>query len=1181
MNIRLTFFALFFMLFLQQSPAQETPKTLLWRISGNGFAKPCYLYGTMHTKDKRAYYLGDSVYSSIQFCDGFAMEVDPAETVDSLLATSENEKLDIAYRKAIENDILAKGPDYYKKSRAAFDSTLAVMRKKFKDMSLRQVNRLERAYRRRMRNDMKTRLDLYLFDLAKTQGKVVGAVEDLVDQTSIIHEADIFDEEAFLEKQKGNHADFMEWMIETYAEAELDNLHTMNIASNSPKMLSIILYNRNDKMARRIDSLGRLRSTFCAVGAGHLPGDSGVIKLLRSRGFIVNPVFSSKKIEPGDIAIANKLVTLTEVSDADSNYLVQMPGRPTDYLHITNKLATRAYKELSNEILLMCGVFEDGKAHRTVDKVVEEIKDFFSVHRIKLYEAKKITRQQTDGYELTFRNPDGYIRMHIFCNGGKTYMFGAGSREKDSMYSVRCNNYLAGYKMLLNRSRTQTVFTKFISPDKAFSVGMPSVPKKENIKGETTTTREEVTLFTSVDTKSKTNYLVLIKEPYKGYFPNFDSAVFVQTFNEIKRGFQQKHAAEQENIMLDGYPAIKMRVTGESDNKRQYILAVMALRQNRLYCVTARGLAIPENEKLFDDYIGGFSFTPHLQTRIENHTNVYGLFSVKAVSPVKLFSNTIEAENNKKQEGESLITDYYAFDTATAATYSISSIYTGRYFWTENDDTFLSEYAGYFFDEQKANNNISNNDTLLYKTDVYNGTVKGKELLLKNIHDSSYTRLRIMRHGDSAVVINMRGNRVLLTDAVADSFFCSFRFINERAATSIFTSKTVLLVNDLLSKDSAECARAVRSLKEGFKFPKPDMELLLAALLKTYDNLRMKTDINELVAKAIETQADDRMVDFIKNNYPSLKSSKENIRMLMLNMLASYKTEASYSLLKSFLLNDLPSPVNYGVAIKHFQNALSLTASFFPELSAKITDRNMAHFVLDLASTLIDSNKLTYASIKGYEEDIVKIAKKMLEQYEENNYDGYYLPHGEAILRLLVKSEHKKAGDLIERFCNLENREMNLATILILAKNQQAVPVYLINKFCESPGRRIELYDELFKIKRQSYFTGRYAVQKSFAEAFAILYTDNQISPQIRKDYDIVAVKEDTVKGKVSRFYVFKVKCHYAYENVSYTCIIGPFDTQGINLSIQEGQERYVLYRVKYKEEDIETLFNDYLSKIR
>jgi hypothetical protein len=45
-----------------------------------------------------------------------------------------------------------------------------------------------------------------------------------------------------------------------------------------------------------------------------------------------------------------------------------MPGRPTNITSITDKLFVKTYKELSNEILLMHGLYDDGNINKTIDK---------------------------------------------------------------------------------------------------------------------------------------------------------------------------------------------------------------------------------------------------------------------------------------------------------------------------------------------------------------------------------------------------------------------------------------------------------------------------------------------------------------------------------------------------------------------------------------------------------------------------------------------------------------------------------------------------------------------------------------------------------------------------------------------------------------------------------------------
>lgn len=43
----------------------QSPKSLLWRISGKGLKEPSYLYGTMHISNKEVFRFGDSVYKAI------------------------------------------------------------------------------------------------------------------------------------------------------------------------------------------------------------------------------------------------------------------------------------------------------------------------------------------------------------------------------------------------------------------------------------------------------------------------------------------------------------------------------------------------------------------------------------------------------------------------------------------------------------------------------------------------------------------------------------------------------------------------------------------------------------------------------------------------------------------------------------------------------------------------------------------------------------------------------------------------------------------------------------------------------------------------------------------------------------------------------------------------------------
>ncbi|MDB5223973.1 MAG: lipoprotein, partial [Chitinophagaceae bacterium] len=68
------------MLFAENSFSQKVTKkypSLLWEITGNGFKKPSYLFGTMHVSSKMVFHLPDSFYHAIKNVETVALELNP------------------------------------------------------------------------------------------------------------------------------------------------------------------------------------------------------------------------------------------------------------------------------------------------------------------------------------------------------------------------------------------------------------------------------------------------------------------------------------------------------------------------------------------------------------------------------------------------------------------------------------------------------------------------------------------------------------------------------------------------------------------------------------------------------------------------------------------------------------------------------------------------------------------------------------------------------------------------------------------------------------------------------------------------------------------------------------------------------------------------------------------------
>ena len=786
--------------------------------------------------------------------------------------------------------------------------------------------------------------------------------------------------------------------------------------------------------------------------------------------------------------------------------------------------------------------------------------------------------------------------MHIFYSKGKTFMFAAGSKNKDSVYALRCEKFLSSYKMILNKPAPQGATFSFSSANKAFTVAFPTKPKNEFIKGDITLTKEDVSLYSSFDSKNKISYLVMLKEPFKGYFIDFDSAVFIQTFSEIKRGVLLK-ALTQDQVVLDGFPAVKFKIKAEVEGKTEVIYSIMTLRHNRFYNLTARGLANAEYETKFDNFFNSFRFLPYLTTPFEKHADKENLFTVNAPSVIYSAENkTARAEINKTF-GDGGRTDYFAIDSNTAFSYSIMVVGFARYYWAEGENSLLNEYSRILFNDSLAVNNVNNGDSLVYKKVVFNGTTEGRELLLKDVRNSSFTRLRIIHYGDSIFVINIKGAHELVIDENADLFFTSFRFTKEKYITNVFTPKTDILLKDLQTADSRVRSeankdqqsadnsakfKAVKALEAGFRFPPVDLPKMLNALLFEYPPAKPgAVPIPDLLVTPILQYSNNSIITFIREHYSALKGKHEDIRMLMLNMLSASKIIEGFILLREILLHDPPGNASYDYMVLNCSTSPLSASALFPEIAVKITDELLGPVVLDLACMLIDSNRMQYGSIASYEDYIIQLGRKMYRQYLEKNSNSFYLPYTEAILKLLAKMNKKNARSVLNDFIEIQNKKLTQTIIVALARNGVAVSPEIIDRFCSTPGLRISLYDELYQMGKQSFFTGTYASQRSFAESFATLFTNKEIEESTPKTFDLITFRDSLVNHMLSRFYIFKVTCDYKYSSSSYTGIIGPFSPTADYFSLEEGKELFILYRKKFDSKNIGILFNDFISKIQ
>ncbi|MEY4603322.1 MAG: hypothetical protein RIT43_614 [Bacteroidota bacterium] len=281
---------------------------LLWEITGNGLTGKSYLFGSLHSNDKRVFNFSDSTYLALVNSQAVVLETDLFSLFPEWDTRTEEPAI------FIDNS----GKPYTGNDRPT--KTL------YGD-----------------ENGMPQFMDAFFQQYCYNAGKKFYQLEDPSDQLKtmkkwIQNEKAIF----FVDPTEGQ-----EKLIDFYLKGDitsLDKLMRSNLSS-SEGMYEEIIVARNQKMVQKLDSIMRLSPSFCAVGAGHLAGELGMINLLRLKGYRLRPVgatFSEPSVDakrvvrsPGNFKYYHE----------PSHLLAVFPGKPSESI-TSNKNVSLMYREL-------------------------------------------------------------------------------------------------------------------------------------------------------------------------------------------------------------------------------------------------------------------------------------------------------------------------------------------------------------------------------------------------------------------------------------------------------------------------------------------------------------------------------------------------------------------------------------------------------------------------------------------------------------------------------------------------------------------------------------------------------------------------------------------------------------------------------------------------------------------
>lgn len=287
-SIRTTFLLFICLLFLHGIHAQETgPKTVFWKISGKEPEKNSYLFGTIHILPKS--------------------EFEPFEIADKILEKTElfvlEMEIDVPLKQQMEwakQMMLPHGemiPDFMDEEDFNKLKTYALDSLEVKEFLFNTYIKMKpfAFYAALIPHAIGKKIEGYEMHFSKIVKKKnipVYGLETFEFQMGIFDSIPNQDQLSMFFDEIPDMKKEMEEMITIYKDQDIYQMarSLKEEGGEYAELEEKLLILRNKDWSIKLDTLMQDNSCFIAVGAAHLAGEHGLIKLLRERGYKVEGI---------------------------------------------------------------------------------------------------------------------------------------------------------------------------------------------------------------------------------------------------------------------------------------------------------------------------------------------------------------------------------------------------------------------------------------------------------------------------------------------------------------------------------------------------------------------------------------------------------------------------------------------------------------------------------------------------------------------------------------------------------------------------------------------------------------------------------------------------------------------------------------------------------------------------
>ncbi len=1144
--------------FYGNSSAQNQKKqpkkypSLFWEITGNGLTKPSYLFGTMHVSSKMVFHLSDSFYHAIRSVDAVALELNPEDWQRDMVKVEDAQAEITKFSTGRVTDFLNEKSFQLEKYDEVLKNAISAEPTIINSL-------LYRNYQTKADFEENTYLDLYIFQTGRKLGKLAAGVENYIETEKIVLEA--YEDMAKEKKRKTVDTDGESYYEiekktqDAYRKGDLDLLDSLQkITSTSPAFTEKFLYKRNDIQAASIDTIMKKRSLFVGVGAAHLPGDRGVIEILRKMGYTLRPIMMQDRDADQKDAI-DKLrvpVTFKPAATEDGFISLQLPG--TLFKLNGSRLGDSwQYADMNNGAYYMLTRVKThaammGNSEQEVMKKVDSL--LYENIPGKILKKEKITLNGYQGYDITNKTRRGDIqRYHIVVtpfevlifkmSGNDNYVDGKEAEQFFSSIKIKQNNTTASW---INYQPKQG----------GFQVKLPHQPY-ENFNS-ATADRINRWEYEAVD-KSTGDALMIWKKAVHNYRfleeDTFDLSLIEESLK--KSEFIEKQNSRKFGIK-NGVPFLDMSFTSKEG---KFINAKAFIKGPHYYLLAARG----NTKKAGNEFLTSFEVSPFNYVANEIYEDT--ILKIKVQTPVvPKLDTTLRLLVNKMMNN-----DAYANNNDTYNYYpkTKNGLFT-------NDSTgemiavSVNTYPRYYFSKDSARFWRNELDIESLKQDFiihqYNkvsvgDSIAGYKYVLRDTNSSRSIKGMVLLKDNQLFRINTLTDTTMYESSFMTSFFQTFAPQEGKFGPSVFDNKLDSFFADFYSTDTATRKKAYSAVSNIY-FGKNGIDKIIAAINKLKfgdkDYFDLKTKFIAELGYIDDSCCVDRVVGLLKDIY-NQTADTSTFQNTALKALARLKTKSAFALLKELVLQDPPvfeSTYSYDGIFNQFNDTLLLSKSLFPDILQLAQLEDYKEDVNDLLREMVDSGYLKAADYESYFSKIYFDAKiqlkkqqaveeKLLEKESQvedddesaNTYNSYRYNYGNsnysnrknelenyAVLLMPFYDKNPSVPKFFDKLLRSRDTSLQIATAVLLLRNDKKVADSILLFIASRDRFRAKLLYRLERIKKAELFPSEYRKQQALA--IALLMNDKGVEKFA--DIQFISKQQVDVKGKKGVVYFYKYK---------------------------------------------------------